>query len=211
LRLLLVASGLLCAPSAVAGPARAQAPAPRVEEGGALFEKGAQEWGLSLGYGRGLGLWGSAGTDAEDLRFTGLVPRFGLGLSDPLASGSWYGGNLELLVEGALLAAYEPKGGYSIGANLLFRYNFLSWRRLVPFVEIGAGLAYLELDLDSQSDGLGFSPQGGLGCHWLLSPRVALTLSWRLHHLSNAGIYNDNVGVNNSLLLVGFSYFPGSG
>jgi hypothetical protein len=210
-RRILLASGLLWAASAFALPARAQAPAPRVEEGGARFEKGAREWGLSLGQGTGLALWGSAGEDAEDVRFTGLVPRFGLGLSDPVAVESWYGGNLELLVEGALLVAYEPKGGTLSGANVLVRYNFLSWRRLVPFVEIGAGLAYLDLDLDSQSDGLGFTPQGGLGFHWWLSPRVALTASWRLHHLSNAGIYNDNVGINGSLILVGFSYFPGSG
>lgn len=212
-RPILAASGLLFLwlASAFVGPARAQVPAPRVEEGGARFEKGAPEWGLSLAQGLGLSIWGSAGADAREVRFTGLVPHYGLGLSDPVATESWYGGNLELLVEGALLVAYEPKGGYIGGADVMLRYNFLSWRRLVPFLEIGAGLAYVELDLDSQSDGLGFTPQGGLGFHWWLSPRATLTAAWRLHHLSNAGIYKDNDGINDSLIVVGFSYFPGSG
>jgi len=186
------------------------AAAARAEEGGARFEKGAEEWGLSVAQGLGHGLWGSSGEDAEDVRFTGLVPRYGIGLSDPVAPESWYGGNLELLIEGALLVAYAPKGGFIGGANAVLRYNLLSWRRVVPFVELGAGVAWLELDLRSQSDGLSFTPQGGLGVHWWLSPRASLTASWRLHHLSNAGIGDDNVGINDSLILVGFTVFPGS-
>ena len=180
------------------------------EENGARFAKGSEEWALALGQGIGHDLWGSSGEDAAEVRFTGLVPRYGLGLSDPVAEDAWYRGNLELLLEGALLVATEPKGGFLGGASALLRYNFLAWRRVVPFVELGAGVAWLELDLESQSDGLSFTPQGGLGFHWWLSPRAALTASWRLHHVSNAGIGDDNVGINESLFLVGFSYFPGS-
>jgi lipid A 3-O-deacylase len=201
-RLQIPASGLVVAALC------AQAPASRAEEGGARFARGAEAWGVSLGHGRGLGLWASGGEDAEDVRFTGLVPRYGLGLSDPVATDAWYRGNLELLLEGALFVATAPKGGFVGGANAVLRYNFLGWRRVVPFVDLGAGVGWLELDLDSQSDGLSFSPQGGLGFHWWLSPRTSLTASWRLHHLSNAGVGDDNVGINDSLLLVGFSYFP---
>ena len=189
------------------GAARAEAPALRSEEHGAHFEKGARSFSLSLGHGLGLGIWGSDGEDAEDVRFVGLVPRYGLGLTDLVAADGWARGNLELLVEGTLLAAVAPKGGFVGGASALLRYNFLSWRGLVPFVELGAGLALLELDLDSQSDGLAFAPQGGLGLHWWLSPRASLTASWRLHHLSNAGLRSDNVGINDSLFLVGFTIF----
>ncbi|MGH7288989.1 MAG: acyloxyacyl hydrolase, partial [Myxococcota bacterium] len=171
---------------------------PRADEGTARFEKGAEEWGLSIGLGLGLGIWGSDNKDAQDVRFVSLVPSYGIGLSDPVAADSWYHGNLELLVEGALSVAYGPKGGFIGGAGIALRYNLLAWRHLVPFVELGAGLAYLELDLDSQSDGLSFTPQGGLGVHWWLSPRASLTASWRLHHVSNAGIGDDNAGINDS-------------
>lgn len=207
--IVLAASGLSLLWSGVAcGEPSAAAPAARIEEGPARFEKGAREWSLSLGQGSGLGIWGSQGQDAEDVRFVGVVPRYGIGLSDPVAEDGWLHGNLELLLEGALLAAYGPKGGFLGGANVVFRYNFLSFGRVVPFVELGAGVAYLELDLDSQSDGLSFTPQGGLGLHWWLSPRASLTAGWRLHHVSNAGIGADNDGINDSLLLIGVSWFP---
>ena len=209
-RLLLTATGLPFLWTAVASaePIAQPPAAARAAEGRAVFGKDARQWGLSVAQGTGLGIWGSAGQDAEDVRFVGLVPRYGVGLGDPVAEESVLHGNLELLLEGALLAAYGPKGGFLGGANVVLRYNFLSFERIVPFVELGAGLAYLELDLDSQSDGLSFTPQGGLGLHWWLSPRASLTASWRLHHVSNAGIGADNDGINDSMLLIGVSWFP---
>jgi hypothetical protein len=195
-----MASGLLAAALLLGGHARAGEGTP--------FTAGAEQWGLALGHGRGLGIWGSASKDAEDVRFVGLVPRWGVGLGDPVGGESWYRGNLELWIEGALFVAYGPQGGFLGGANALLRYNALSFGRLVPFVELGAGVAYLDLSLDSQSDGLGFTPQGGLGLHWRLSERSWLTAAWRLHHVSNAGIYSDNDGINDSLLLIGVSWSP---
>jgi hypothetical protein len=196
---LLLAGGLLTA--LPAGSARAQ------EDAGGRFHDGSRHFALALAQGTGLGIWGSEHRDAEDVRFAGLIPRWGVGLSDPLAEGAFYHGNLELLIEGALLFAYGPHGGWMGGANAVLRYNLLGWGRVVPFLEVGAGVAYLDLGLDSQSDGLGFTPQGGLGLHWVLSERAALTVAWRLHHVSNAGLYDDNVGINDSLLLVGVSWF----
>jgi hypothetical protein len=172
------------------------------------FSRGSQEWSLSFAQGSGLGIWGSADRDTEEVELTGLVPRFGVGLTDPVGADTWYHGNLELLVEGALLVAYAPKGGFLGGAGLALRYNFLGWERFVPFVELGGGLAGLELDLEDQSDGLGFTAHGGLGLHGWLSERIAFTASWRLHHVSNAGIGADNTGINDSMFLVGLSYFP---
>ena len=208
--LLLVATGLpvLWTAPALAEPIPKQAATPRAGEGRAAFGKGAREWSLSLAQGTGLGIWGSQGGDAEEVRFVGLVPRYGVGLSDPVAEENVLHGNLELLLEGGLLTAYGPKGGFLGGANVVLRYNFLSFERLVPFVELGAGVAYLELDLESQSDGIAFTPQGGVGLHWWLSPQTSLTASWRLHHVSNAGIGADNDGINESLLLIGVSWFP---
>ena len=196
---------------ALAGTARGEETSAELvapEVGPARFAKGSQEWSLSLGQGSGLDIWGARGADTADVELVGLVPRFGVGLSDPLGSDSWYHGNLELLVEANLLVAYGPKGGFLGGLGLAFRYNFLGWESLVPFIEIGGGVAQLELDLKDQSDGLGFSAHGGLGLHWWLSERTAFTASWRLQHVSNAGIGRDNVGINDSMFLVGMTYFP---
>jgi hypothetical protein len=190
------------------GAAAEPAPSAVTEDEVPRLARGAQEWSLSLAQGSGLGIWGSEDRDAEDVELIGLVPRFGVGLSDPLGAGAWYHGSPELIVEGTLLVAYEPKGGFLGGAGLAFRYNLLAWDRWVPFVELGGGLALLELDLEDQSDGLSFTAYGGVGLHRWLSERAALTVSWRLHHLSNAGLHADNDGINDSMLLVGLSYFP---
>jgi len=205
LRLLLPLALVLASPVHAQGAAPPAAPA-QVEP--ARFARGAQEWSLSIAQGSGLGIWGSHERDTEDVELSGLVPRFGVGLSDPLGEDAWYHGNVELLVEGALLVAYAPKGGFVGGAGLALRYNWLGWDGLVPFVEIGAGVAGLELDLEDQSDGFAFTAHGGVGLHAWLSERLAVTASWRLHHLSNAGIGGENVGINDSMLLVGLSYFP---
>jgi hypothetical protein len=177
----------------------------QAQEAGARFTEGSRDFGVAVAQGTGLGIWGSKGEDVEDVRFAGLVPRWGFGLSE-VGGDAWYHGQLELLIEGALLAAYGPHGGWLGGANLVFRYNWLGWGRAIPFIELGAGAAYLDLGLDSQSDGLGFTPQGGLGLHFPLSETSLLTAAWRLHHVSNAGIYSNNIGINESLLLIGVSW-----
>src|SRR5262245_35029004 len=97
-------------------PAEGAAPAAAEAEEPARFARGAQEWGLSIAQGSGLGIWGSRDRDTADVELAGLVPHFGVGLSDPLGAGTWYCGNFELLVEGSLLVAYEPKGGFVGGA-----------------------------------------------------------------------------------------------
>lgn len=159
------------------------------------------------GHGLGLGFAGSQGRDAEDVEFAALLPRWGIGLTNPLGAG-WYRGSVELLVEGALLFAFQPKGGFAGGATLGFRWNFLASPRLVPFVEMAAGIVDLEFDLHSQADGISFTPQAGVGFHYWTSRRTALTGEWRLHHISNADLRDPNDGINDSLFLVGVSFFP---
>ncbi|HME68876.1 MAG TPA: acyloxyacyl hydrolase [Myxococcota bacterium] len=173
----------------------------------ANFGYGKQEWSIAAGYGFGVGIGGSNSGNLKDIRFGALVPRWGVGLTDPLAEGTWYEGNLDLLVEGAFLFEYHPVHGFAGGGTLVFRYNFLQSGRVVPFIEAGAGILGTDLDLKGQSDGFNFSVQGGLGLHFFVLPRVAVTAEARLHHISNAGLRAPNNGINDSLFLVGASFF----
>jgi hypothetical protein len=63
-----------------------------------------------------------------------------------------------------------------------------------------------DANLKSQSDGLNFTPQGGVGVHYFISDRTSLTGEWRLHHISNAGIHENNLGFNSSLFMLGITY-----
>lgn len=187
-------------------PARAAAPVPSAPE--LRFARGAQEWGFAAGHGFGLSVGGSDGSELGDLEFVALVPRLGIGLTDPLGEAGWWRGNLELLIEGALLFEHHPTGGFAGGGGLGLRYNFLGLERAVPFIEGGAGILGLDFDLEHQSDGLNFGVQLGAGFHYGLSRRTALTVEWLFHHISNAGIHEHNDGINDALFLVGVSYFP---
>ena len=97
--------------------------------------------------------------------------------------------------------------GFAWGASLLIRYNFLANDRFVPFLEVGGGLIDLDFGLDSRADGFNFALQGGIGVHWLLWKRASITGQWRYHHISNGRINEPNVSTDNSLILIGLTFF----
>jgi len=212
-RSLLRRCSVLCftASALVSPPCLADSAAPPVStaqvETNANFGYGRQELSIAAGYGFGVGLGGSNTGNLKDIRFAALIPRWGIGLTDPLADGTWYEGNLDLLIEGAFLFAYRPVHGFAGGGTLMLRYNFLESGRVVPFLEAGAGLLGTDFDLKGQSDGFNFSVQGGLGLHFFLLPRLAVTAEARLHHISNAGLRQPNNGINDCLFLLGASFF----
>ncbi len=185
--------------------AAAQQAAVRVSPA-SLFGLGKHQFGLAAGYGFGVEILDDKG-DADDVELIYVAPRWGIGISNPLGGEAWYRGNLELVGEGALLFNFEPEDGFAGGITAMFRYNFLPDGNFIPFVQLGAGIVSLDFDLDDQSDGLNFTPQGGLGFHYFVSERTALTGEWRFHHVSNADIDDPNEGINTSLFLVGFSIF----
>ena len=178
-----------------------------VEETNDLFGYGKQEWSIAAGYGFGVGLMGSNDGNLKELRYATVIPRWGIGLGDPLAVSSWYKGNFDLLVEVPLLFAYHPEHGFAGGGTLMLRYNFLQLARVVPFIEAGAGVVGTDFDLKGQSDGFNFSLQGGLGFHFFVLPQVALTAESRFHHISNAGLRQPNSGINDCVFLIGTSFF----
>ena len=171
------------------------------------FAKGRQSVSLLGGYGIGLPIGVGKGTDLEDVRMWAVLPSWGIGLTDPVGGDAWYRGNLEVVIEGALLFNTEPTSGFAGGATVNLRYNFLRAGRFVPYVESGAGLADLNFDLDRQADGLNFFLQVGLGARWLLTDRLALLGGWRFHHISNANSSVPNNGLDSSLFVAGMTVF----
>jgi lipid A 3-O-deacylase len=172
-----------------------------------LFGFGRQSVGLSLGHGYSLGIGGGRGTELEDVQFLYVAPRWGVGISNPIGGNSWVRGNFEFVLEGAFYYIFEPKDGVAGGVTPLIRYNFLTGGRLIPFVQFGVGLLALDANLKPQSDGLNFTPQGGVGMHYFISDRTSITGEWRLHHISNASIHENNLGINSSLFMIGLTYF----
>ncbi len=178
---------------------------PRTYE--SAFGYGKQSLGISGGYGYALPVGGSHAPVLEDIQFVYATPRWGIGISDPLGGRSWYRGNFELILEGTFLYMFEPNPGIAGGIAPGLRYNFLTGTRFIPFFHAGVGFIALDADLARQADGLNFIVQSGVGLHYFISQRTALTGEWRFHHISNAGIHGKNAGINSSLFMLGLTFF----
>ncbi|MGH7381211.1 MAG: acyloxyacyl hydrolase [Candidatus Methylomirabilales bacterium] len=190
----------------------------RQEEAGAtsprdLFKLRAQEIGIAAGYGAAvesflfLPIGETSTEELREVKYVYVAPRWGIGISDPLGGDAWYRGNFELLVEGAFYIPFEPTDGFGGGISAIFRYNFLPKGLLIPFVEVGPGILITDFGLEDRADGFNFTFQTGLGFHFFLAERTALTAEARFHHISNAGIDDPNRGLNSVMVLIGVTIF----
>jgi len=176
-----------------------------------LFHRGSMQGGLVVGYGVGFRAGSKANRrisrELGHVRPVEVIPRLGVGVTDPFGGDAWYRGNLEILLEGALLFNTEPDFGFAGGVGSTLRYNFLPWRRVVPFVDANFGLLGLDFDLSRQSDGFNFNVGGGSGSHWLVGERTTITTEVRWQHISNMNTQRPNDGINDVLFLIGFTRF----
>ena len=199
----LLALALLPRPAGAEGPAE-----PDIRS---LFHRGSMQGALLVGYGVGFraGSKEDRETSSElgDVRPIEVIPRFGVGLTDPVGGDAWYRGNLEILLEGAFLFNTEPDFGFAGGVGSTLRYNFLPWRRVVPFVDANFGLLGLDFDLARQSDGFNFNVGAGTGLHWLVGAHTTIATEVRWQHISNAYTQRPNDGINTALFLVGICHF----
>jgi opacity protein-like surface antigen len=169
---------------------------------GAL-RKGSQEFTFLVGYGEQVETLGGNQEDREFLFFT---PRWGIVLSDPVGIGS-VRGSLEFVTEPSAIITVDEPRILSGGIAALFKFNFYTGTRLMPFVEGGAGLMVSTDRLEGQGSSFNFTPQAGAGFHFFLTREWALTAAYRFWHASNAGTAQPNRGVNVNIAFLGLAYF----
>ncbi len=121
----------------------------------------------------------------------------------------WKGG-IEWLVEAVYSSVNKGAGEYMAGMTILFRYNFIRYdRQFIPYVQAGAGMVYNDIYRDMSQTLVGqsieFTPQAGLGVHFLLNKKWSIDLETLYHHVSNAGLANRDVGVNSLGCLLGMT------
>jgi len=109
--------------------------------------------------------------------------------------------------EGMLGAAVHP-GGYLIGNTLLLRLDGKPKRRIVPFFNAGAGILKTSINTRAPelSGGTQFDPQGGFGLQYFFNPQRAFVFEYRYIHISNNGIQLPNLGLNASMISIGFRW-----
>lgn len=168
-----------------------------------LFQRGSNEVTLNFGPGFGMPVLGS------ELHHNWVIgmAQYGRMLTGVLAEDHWYRGNVE--VTGDLFGGfqYHPTHAYVVGIGPSIRYNFVTGTRWVPYFTFGVGVTATDIRSGDLSTEFEFNIRGGPGIRYLLNRSLALNLEYNFIHLSNAGMASPNLGVNNSTIFAGVSWF----
>lgn len=98
---------------------------------------------------------------------------------------------------------------YGAGLTPLgFKVNFSQQSWIKPFVAASVGFLYFQDDVPvPRSSRFNFTPEIGLGVQFFLTPKRALTIGYKLHHMSNANTGRSNPGMDSHVIYAGFSFF----
>lgn len=106
---------------------------------------------------------------------------------------------LRFKIELNMGSSIEPKGRFMTSANIMAVYyldKYFSWKGIKPYGEAGIGVIYTDLRAKGQGLRWNFNPQAGVGMEFNIGSGPPFFTSFRLHHISNAGIDSENTGVN---------------
>jgi lipid A 3-O-deacylase len=117
----------------------------------------------------------------------------------------WAPEPLRFKVEGTVGLTTSPttRGMASVGMMALYYLDFISSHRLNPYVEGGIGVIYTDFQVEGQGSRFNFNPQIGIGTEIQVDSGHPFFGAVRLSHISNAGLHNDNRGVNSVVLMIG--------
>jgi len=159
-----------------------------------------------FGLGGAISLSHDTRDDLDTVTGLQLLPHVGYVVTDALGP-DWVRGNLQLLLEPTLMHLGSDFGSSTVlGVSVLARWIFSGTGRLRPYLDLGAGALVGETDLRQTDCEVNFLLQTGPGLLVFLSDTTALTVAYRLQHISNAGACSFNVGINSSALYLGVSY-----
>jgi opacity protein-like surface antigen len=167
-----------------------------------LPKAGTWELGLRTGY-----IWGTR-------KHAEMIP-INLRIGYTVFKGQWGiipAGAFEISAEPfvSVIHSVRPRnsGDIELGLGLpVFTYYFDTGTRLAPYIEGGLGLLYTDLRGYSLGGHFSFMENIGVGASYFLSKNLAFNAMWRYRHISNANLYDDNAGLDSSVILAGFSYF----
>ncbi|MBI4775936.1 MAG: acyloxyacyl hydrolase [Deltaproteobacteria bacterium] len=140
----------------------------------------------------------------EDINFVSVLPYYAcrfcrVGSPEDLALA------FHFVFEGAVHTYTDPETGVGLGLIPMLRFD-LENRYVVPYLGLGVGPYYFSLDVPELGQAWNFLSQAEFGIRFNCVQHLGWHLSYRLQHVSNAGMSDRNSGVNSHLVLLGVSY-----
>ena len=180
---------------------------------------------------RGVFLDGGFGTNAQtNIHFLNAGVRLGKVLTDAAGPGYLHG-QFEYAVEFMpYWQSFTPKGvmdvttgsppqtvshatggtftGVSI-TPIILRWNLVHWHRVMPWMQGAGGLIWTDHKFPQPGTSVwNFSPQFGVGMHYFVKPKQAITFAANAEHISSASLGDKNPGVNASVQFqIGYTWF----
>ena len=165
--------------------------------------KWLREISLVTGYGTA-----SLEKKSSDYDIIPILPQIGFDINPLLEKMNITpGGTLEFVIEPIVNVVIKPKANSEIGFSLLLNYSGNITSRITPYIEGGLGAIHTTQNTHEQGTQYNFLSQVGAGLQFFLNDSFALKGGYRFRHMSNAGIDDDNSGINHHFVLVGLSYF----
>ena len=117
----------------------------------------------------------------------------------------WAPAPLRFKVEGTagLTVSPQTRAMVSVGMMALYYLEFISSDRLVPYLEGGIGVVYTDFQVEGQGSRFNFNPQIGIGAEFEVDSGASFFTALRLSHISNAGLHDENRGVNSLVWMLG--------
>jgi Lipid A 3-O-deacylase (PagL) len=205
LALLLGAPALAAQAQSASRAASAPPPAPQA----------ASEFGPRKGS-REIEVWTSAGGPIELFGSREHTPVWNLGVRygwvlTGLRGPSFLRGRFEYGVDAVpVYVFFQPqRTSYGVGVDpFALKWDFQPRRRIVPYFEITGGGILANHAVPRTDTAFNFTLTTALGFS-VFRGRHAVNIDFRLFHLSNAGLSNPNLGLNNLQVRIGFSLFHG--
>jgi hypothetical protein len=111
---------------------------------------------------------------------------------------------LQAELEPFINTAFAPEANVELGNAFMLKLGLLPEHfKFQPFMRAGVGMLYMTQHTREQSTQFNFLEQGGIGAHYFINDRVALTVEGRYRHVSNSGIDHPNHGINTYFALAG--------
>jgi hypothetical protein len=89
------------------------------------------------------------------------------------------------------------------------KVNLTSFRRVVPYAELGGGVLFTNHDVPDGTNRVNFTPQAGIGVHLPIHHGSNRHISFALKyvHISNAGLSVPNPGINTVQFKISVGHF----
>ena len=169
---------------------------------GDIFKPGVIEWSFSVGYGQNYHTSLLNGNVEEDVKFFPLLVSRSKNFKN-LTSRTTLGYAIEGFFS---YAEQEGEDRYAIGLTPFLVCNFNTHSKLTPYIELGLGILVTNLDPYRFGGDFGFTPQVGIGIRYTINTDQFLRFSCRYHHISNAGLKDENRSIDSAFFFIGYSF-----